>query len=278
MLRHRPAITCAGVAALACALSCAANPANNQPDREKTTQRASQRFERAVLFKPKDPGLLGVEFTFAPLIVEDVQQAAATPPAADPQSSIPALERIVYHSSRIAKIGGEKFDQIEYVWMLHAPRPNGPSPCADFRGVRITLDHDGYPLVWEALSSEMDPHLVFVAESLEAEAKAAFGAPKSESRLALEPEKPQDSNAIIVAAIEQGPVPMGPYVYLSRPPERAIVNVLCRCSPSLVDNFVATPTYELRPLEVIEQQCPELAKKLGATSRLDSIMRWPRKR
>jgi hypothetical protein len=87
-LSNKQAITCSPVVALACALSCAANPANKPPDREEIIDRASQRFERAVLFKPRDPGGNGIEATFAPLIVEESsnprnQQTTTQPPGSE---------------------------------------------------------------------------------------------------------------------------------------------------------------------------------------------------
>ena len=274
-MSNKPAITCSPVVALACALSCAANPANKPPDREEIIHRASQRFERAVLFKPRDSGL-SIEFTFAPLIVEEIEQTAAQQATTQAASVARSDARTVYYSSRMAQLGAEKLDQIEYVWILNAASPDESAPCAKYRGLRITLDHDGYPLVWEALTSEAGPHLVFVAENLEAEAKALFGEPEGESRFAVESVADSGANAIIVATIEQGPVPMGPYVYLSKPPERAIINVLCRCSPSPVDDFAATPMYDLQPIEVLEKQCPEIMKQLRATPPPNAILRWPR--
>lgn len=245
-------------------------------------QRAGQHLAHAVLYKPRNTEGMRVEQVFLPLIVMEAANANAPEP--------PTIES-VYFNVRVTEIAGQNFDQIEYVWMLNGKAAMAQGPCSSYRGVRITVDHDGFPLIWEALSSERGPRLLFVAESLEQEAKALFGGPRSaeaksgdggtgqeKAGFALEAESSGKGQVIIVAALEQGPVPMGPYVYLSAEPRWSITSILCRCSPSQVDEFVATHSYTLQPIETLESQCPDVVKKLHSTPPLEKVLRWPRQR
>jgi len=93
----------------------------------------------------------------------------------------------------------------------------------------------------------------------------------------------------VVAAriIDDGPVPMGPYVYLNAPPSRTVTTVLCRCSPSQVEAFIETRYYDLRPLETMDPNNGGLMRWAGTPvysellqpvtgKSLDRILRWPK--
>ena len=87
--------------------------------------------------------------------------------------------------------------------------------------------------------------------------------------------------------IDDGPVPMGPYVYLNAPPSRTVTTVLCRCSPSQVEAFIETRYYDLRPLETMDPNNGGLMRWAGTPvysellqpvtgKSLDRILRWPK--
>jgi hypothetical protein len=246
--------------------ACAASAPTEPTKRDRLVENAARRFGRAVLYKPREGIGHDVDQTFVPLIVEqaDNESAAAKP-----------APKTLYSAVSSVELGGEQFDQVTFAWTYNGERSDPQSVCGRLRGVRITIDNDGYPLIWEALSDGTDRLPVFVAESLEQEAKTTFGEPQSGARVALEQKPRPAAEAVIVGTVEQGPVPMGPYVYLSSAPQRTITTILCRCSPSQVDEFIATAEYDLQPLKALEHKCPDLLKRLQS-SRLETMLRWPR--
>ena len=55
---------------------------------------------------------------------------------------------------------------------------------------------------------------------------------------------------IVPAVLEDGPVPMGPFVYLlARSSD--VATLLCRCSPARFDSVVVSDDYDLEPLETL---------------------------
>jgi len=254
---------------------------------ERVRERVEASFERAIFYKPREDSMAGLEMTFAPLIVQEVAGGVGptdpTPfgtivregggPHLDP--SRPTL----YAGTFTTRINGVDHDQVVFFWR-YPPRPDSFSRsyaqtlkgiCADGsvsregRGVRITLGSNGFPLVWEALSTATDTRELYVSESLERAAVREFGGPLPGRRYAVErPISPttheswgdhsmdEARNVVVARLLDDGPVPMGPYVYLNAPPQRAITTVLCRCMPSQVSEFVETSYYDLVTLEAIK--------------------------
>lgn len=159
----------------------------------------------------------------------------------------------VYAGTFTVRIHGAELDQIVYFWR-YPHRSDEPGIASlEGRGVRITLGVDGLPLLWEALSTATDTRIIFVSESLEAAAKREFGVPLTGRQYLVERSLEETPNVIVARVLDDGPVPMGPYVYLNAPPERAVTTVLCRCMSSQVNEFVETAYYNLVPLESIKE-------------------------
>ena len=152
----------------------------------------------------------------------------------------------LYATTVTTTIGGADHEQAVYVWRY--PAPDGGERCIsrEGRGLRITLAQDGFPLVWEALSSDTRTMVLFIAESLEQAARREFGDPLPGGRFSIERAADETPDVVVARIIDDGPVPMGPYVYLNAPPSRAVTTVLCRCSPSQVEAFLETRYYDFR--------------------------------
>ena len=55
-------------------------------------------------------------------------------------------------------------------------------------------------------------------------------------------------DVIVARVIEDGPVPMGPIVYLSAG-TRQVSTLICRCMPAQARKLLATRTYDLLPFQ-----------------------------
>jgi len=296
-------------------------------------------FERAVFYKPREDSMAGLEMTFAPLIVQEVY-GGVDPIDPSPFGAIvgrggaavglhpnPLCERerearvdpsrpTLYAGTFTTRIRGVDHDQVVFFWRYPARSdepwcevPISHHLSLEGRGVRITLGSDGFPLVWEALSTATDTRILYVSESLERAAVRAFGGPLPGRRYAVErPIHPatreswgdhsmnEVSNVVVARLLDDGPVPMGPYVYLNAPPLRRVTTILCRCMPSQVSEFVETRYYDVVPLETVRdwgdtRSCvdpPPPRVHWGGTlsywnlripweeKPLDQILRWPK--
>jgi hypothetical protein len=93
--------------------------------------------------------------------------------------------------------------------------------------------------------------LFFVSQSLEAAARAEFGKPLPGRRYAVEPSLKEGSNKVVARVIDDGPLPMGPIVYLNAE-TKCIGTIICRCMPAQAKELLATRTYELLPLSAFD--------------------------
>ena len=248
--------------------------------------------------------MAGLEKTFAPLIVQEVVVGIG-PNDPTPFGAIvgegrgprvDSLRPTVYAGTFTTRINGVEHDQVVYFWRYPTRLDRPGSISREGRGVRITLGSDGFPLVWEALSTATDTRELFVSESLERAALREYGGPLPGRRYAVERPIDEVRNVVVVRSLDDGPVPMGPYVYLNAPPSRSVTTVLCRCMPSQVNEFVETHYYNLVPLETIKEwgdtrSCidpPEPRVHWGGTlcywnlrisweeKPLEQLLRWPR--
>jgi hypothetical protein len=128
------------------------------------------------------------------------------------------------------------------------PRTGATEDGLPAQGVRITCDSQGQPAVWEVLADTSGLRLIFVSQSVEAGAAAEFGKPLAGRRYAVERSLEEAPTAVVPRVIDDGPVPMGPMVYLSAG-TRDVSTVLCRCMPAQVKRLVVTRTFELTRLD-----------------------------
>jgi hypothetical protein len=279
----KAALALFGLIGLTCSAPGSAEETTSTPAADQWVKRSTRSFKRALFYKPRENGANGPEWTYAPLIVQEVDdgwEADLTEPfgAITQKGTIDQERPTVYVATSTARLGGREHDQVTYAWRYPERTPR--ESClkdAGMRGVRLTLSADGMPLVWEALSTEEPRRVLFVSNSLEEAAKREFGDPLPRRTFSVEREVAEARDVVVVRVIDDGPVPMGPYVYLSALPRRDITTVLCRCSPSQVDEFVATRSYELLPLETTPKgltRWQDFARADYQPS-LERDLRWP---
>ena len=134
------------------------------------------------------------------------------------------------------------------------------------QGLRITLNRAGVPVIWEPLFPDENLRMLFVADSLEAAAAAEFGQPLPGRRYSIEPCLEQEGPIVVAKVIDDGPVPMGPIVYL-RAQTREITTVLCRCMPAQIRQVAASQQYDLLPMENLITAASILSRRTRALLR-----------
>jgi hypothetical protein len=208
----------------------------------------------------------------------------------------------IYCSTDVVRIAGGFYDQVTYVWRYAVKRIAGGSATHLNRGLRVTLGADGFPIVFEVLGKIDGADLVFVSESFEERAGDRYGDVHPQRRFAVERSVEQTPDVVVGRVVADGPIPMGPYVYMSgrlissennsstSPTDHLVTNIHCRCSPSQFDEIVETYEYDLvsmdglnaserkngiSPVEVsapVEFPAPFV---VPASRALDEMLRWP---
>jgi hypothetical protein len=112
------------------------------------------------------------------------------------------------------------------------------------QGVRMTLNPAGGPVVWEVLADSSGVEVIFVSRSLESAALAEFGKPLAGRRYSVERGVKESPNVVVARVIEDGPIAMGPMVYLGAG-SRSVSTLICRCMAAQAKQLVESRNYEL---------------------------------
>ena len=169
-------------------------------------------------------------------------------------NGVPVLDRsrpAIYWQSDTVQLKGKAHARFSYVW-CYSPGPQGsergqstnnvspgrPESGLPLQGIRITLNSAGQPVIWEVLADSSGAELIFVSQNLEAAAVAEFGKPLPGRRYAIERSVDEAPNVIVARVIDDGPVAMGPIVYLSAG-TRAVSTLICRCMPAQAKRLLA---------------------------------------
>ena len=221
-------------------------------------------FSEGVLYKPSPATLGDLISKLAPLIIEEWAAPSSDghrgPLGTGETNRLEVSHLTLYGMQQSVTIQGQPHAQLTFLWQLgfQGGRPGAPY-CQG--GVRITLDRAGAPAIWEALSDNAELNPIFVAQSLEKAAAAQFGPPLEGRHYSVEPPLAGHPNVVVAALLADGPLPMGPIVYLQARPS-GIRTILCRCMPAQVRRIVASGFYDLRPVEVLLRDASPSAHSL----------------
>ncbi len=244
-------------------------------------RRPTNWFQEADFFKPVEQDSEALTFKLAPLLLEEVKGHAGenregapfgtllfTNGTAVVDCSAPAL----YVLPGTVDIGGKPHLTFTYLWFYTAaPVSRRGGAGLPAQGVRLTLNSAGAPATWEILADPSGAELVFVSESLERTALARYGKPLPGRRYAVERGTNETPGIVVARVIDDGPVPMGPIVYLAAG-SHAVSTLICRCMPAQAKTLRLTRTYDLQPLRVA---APELARLGEDLKRRGHAGFWP---
>jgi hypothetical protein len=220
-------------------------------DRALTDARPERVFENGILYKPEPAGEHPPSVRLAPLLLQEVSTTDGT-------SNDGAFT--VYATEAEVLLGPSRHLQLTYVWSLRS----GPSAV---QGFRMTLNSSGAPVIWECLPEPNGVQVIFVARSIEDAAHRHYGAPLPGRRYAVEPALDSLPKVVVAGVVDDGPMPMGPIVYLDA--SGKISTVLCRCSPAQARNVSATARYFLQPVDKLSD-----AALPGILALTEDQVRW----
>lgn len=199
----------------------------------------------ANVFKPRDNTDHPQWFDLAPLIVHETESTdlkGYLPRINDDGTVSTDNNPTVYVHESTATLKNQSHQTITYVWFYTAP----PTTNITTRAIRMTLNPEGFPVIWEYLSPDDDVRPIYVARFIESAAEAANQAILKNRRHRVEPAITKHPTIIVPRILADGPVPMGPWVYLDQ--HHTPITLLCRCMPSQLDNVIADAYYQIRPI------------------------------
>jgi hypothetical protein len=202
-------------------------------------------FPNVSLGKPKTSGLdqpLAVQL--APLLIWETG------------SALPAPTRTVTVQSGITLLNNQWHRQFTYRW--------------NEQGVRITLNSADQPVLWEIQRDSSGATVLYAAQSLEHAARAEFGPALPTRKFSLERSSAEAPEVVVANVIEDGPLAMGPILYLRGQPTDVIA-LICRCMPSQFQTVLETTEYELQPYRQ-----PQVPAADFSTNSLEQRLRLPR--
>ncbi len=224
-------------------------------------------FDSARYYKPNSEttSIDALTMQFSPLVV---QASGRMLPAIEAAEEKPAPAMFV--STLRLRIGDASYDVITYQWLASRDaRFHGNAK--EVRGLRVTVGQDGFAAVCEVLQPGSPFRRMFVSKSIEEAARMAHGEPLMGRRFAIESAIDTSPDVLVVGVFDDGPIPMGPYVYLDAALD--VTAIRCRCSDSLVDTFTDEAVYEFLSIE-------DLPRRDGVAHSQDEIspiqsLRWP---
>jgi hypothetical protein len=242
--------------------------------------RATNQFAAAIFLKPAQATNTDLACQLAPLIIQEVPATQVSAASLREPFSIPAFARDVPVSSFVIRqsllsgtpgasnnvpaaevarpmvcyaadslrLAGRAHARFSYQWLYSPGGPSGRGAPLPRQGIRTTLDARGQPAVWEVLADTTGLRLIFVSQRLEAAATAEFGKPLPGRRYAIERGLDQAPAVVVPRVIDDGPLPMGPIVYLGKGTRNAST-LICRCMAAQVKQLIATRTFDLTPFD-----------------------------
>ena len=248
-------------------LGCSRSPEESRQNKQTPSlpaaaEDAGIRFKRARIFLLSDSDRKSPEHLLAPIIVHEtgINSEAKQPDWTGGEEK----ERRVYLLRSEVQINGTPHPQFTYCWRYETSgRPA--------RILRMTIDSSGYPAIFEVFSGAGELTALYASRGIEeAAAKEQTGVLPGK-RYSIE----GNSEIKVAGLVEDGPVPMGPLVYVTAG-DSQIVSLSCRCSPSRIDKADVSLHYGLITSDGPIPASAEFAARLPTSEQALRALRIPR--
>jgi hypothetical protein len=216
--------------------------------------RTTNWFSETVLFKPAETEPAPPFFSFAPLILQWVGGREQVTTNSHDFGRLylsnnlvcvePAQPTLYASVDTVELTPGSSHPRFTYLW-CYPGEAHARLAWPELQGLRVVLNAQGHPVIWQILADSTGTQLFFVSQSLETAAAASHGKVLQGRRYAIERSIAEVPNVVVARVLEDGPVPMGPIVYLQA--NRDVSTVICRCMPAQARRVAEARTYELLP-------------------------------
>ncbi len=240
------------------AASKAAEPACSSLTNAEIYARANLEFPAAALFKPVEIGTNDIYFSLAPLLIQQDSNTVASAAKvfgalcfSNGVVSVNEAHPTLYHFADAVELNHVQHARLTYLWFYPVESRASTGAGFTWQGIRLTLSTNGQPVIWETLTDPSAKRVFYISQSLEAAAKEQYGPALPGRKYAIEPSAHELPGAVVARVIDDGPMPMGPIVYLQSD-AKYIGTLICRCMPAQAKQLTVTRTYALRPFPTTE--------------------------
>jgi hypothetical protein len=219
-------------------------------------ERTTDSFQHALVCRPSDNTTTKEQRQYAALVVQELPGRSNSLPESLRIGAVvtDASGREVVDTERPTVYAAESHlilkdiycPQRVYVWAY----PAADSRCAVWRGVRETYGPNGYPLIWEVLSSKGQPSVLFLCSTLEEAAEKEYGRALPGRKSCAERALDEQPDVVVARILPPGAEPAGPMVYLDAA-SNTITTLLCRCMPAQAKHLADGPSYDVLPLDIL---------------------------
>ncbi len=227
------------------------------PLMENLYLRTTNFFTDTILFKAAESDPPSSFFSFAPLLLQELKstqhiaaqsQRFGTLFVSNGVVCIDTARPAIYAAiDTIESAPGTSNPRFTYIWCY--PGTGRASPC--LQGVRVVLESQGRPAIWQIMADTSGAQSYFVSESLEAAAAARYGKVLPGRRYAVERSRADMPQLVVARVLDESPVPMGPIVYVLAD-RHDVSTVICRCMSAQAKRVAEACTYELLPFAAHE--------------------------
>ncbi len=182
---------------------------------EACLAKAEKKFDRIATCRPVKSDGLALITRYAPIIgvewptnrrhdanYDRIGEVKLSAEGQHIKVQIDSTKPTVYSYATVAKIGGRRLRQLNYVWWFsERPEMSEDDPVAghiDGSMIRITLDANDIPIFVESSSNCGCGHEVFVSKRIEAAVRQEFGVPLAGKRFAVEKSVPGKHDVVVI--------------------------------------------------------------------------------
>jgi hypothetical protein len=219
---------------------------------ETFQSRATNTWHQGFLLKPQESSSSGLDYQLAPLLLFVGQTNGAVSGNALTNLTLGTVTydtkkvefepttQAVYWSFETGNQPEGETGRMTYRWFQETQR--GGTNRVQSQGIRLRLNAEGQPVVWEVLADSSGARLYYVSKSYAERIKSVEGGAVP----AFSTPPPPEEASVLVRELDDGPVPMGPIVYID-PGTGDVVSVICRCMAAQVEGLVGSRSFELVP-------------------------------
>lgn len=236
-------------------------------------------FDQTIVYRPpiaanndafsdlSSNDLPGLAARYAPVFIQQVNPDASYSADADRigcvylegnpheiQVRVATNHPTVYWTTSQARINHRRYDQLVYVaWYPSRPALSaGDVEAGNIDGVvvRITLDRHRRPAIYEFVRTCGCYHTLWVAEFVEASARAEFGEPDNKHKFAVKPLSNDRSLFFPALVPDDGTSPLRPNVYIDAGNHNVMSIAPCEITDQPRETEV-TQSYSLQPYDAL---------------------------
>jgi hypothetical protein len=237
---------------------------------ERRRHTANETFEQAVAWLPRPDGRHDLLARFAPMVLihepakrsysaddDRLGEVYLTGRPTDIDVRINTSRPMMYAYADEAKIHGRRYPQLVYTWWYPARPPMETSdPAAghiDGDTLRITLDAQNRPIVFEVMQSCGCGHLVYVSEGLEAQARRQFGEPSAGHKWAVQTDQTGKRDLIVMGTVKVPSTEPRPVAFVEAG-YHSVLQIDCRSGFATEGlNVVRAHEYDLAEYDQLER-------------------------